>query len=70
MGDSRLSQFLGPSKRSCKIYNQSPSPKGEGTGIENCHSRRDTVLAAQGFWRRKDFGGAGVGVGGGPEGKE
>ena len=42
----------------CRIY-QSPSPKGEGTGIENCHSRSDTVLAAQGFWRRKDFGGAG-----------
>ena len=38
-----------------KIYFfQSPSPKGEGTGIENCHSRSDTVLAAQGFLAERE----------------
>ena len=39
-------------------------------GNENGHSRSDSVLAAQGFWRRKDFGGTGGGAGGGPGVKE
>ena len=47
---------------------QSPS-EARGLGNENGRSRSDSVSAAQGFWRRKDFGGAGGGVGGGPGGK-
>ena len=39
-------------------------------GNENGRSRSDSVSAAQGFWRRKDFGGTGGGAGGGPGGKK
>ena len=48
---------------------QSPS-EARGLGNENGRSRSDSVSAAQGFWRRKDFGAAGGGVGGGPGVKE
>ena len=44
--------------------------EGRGLGNENGRSRSDSVSAAQGFWRRKDFGGAGGGTGGGPGVKE
>ena len=32
--------------------------QARGSGNENGHLRSDSVSAAQGFWRRKDFGGA------------